>query len=1429
MPKLTKQAISQFIRTECLRQLRLNLSRTEQDAGQRQLEELPPKQQPRPGLQLIREQGHAWQAEKVGDLIDAFGWGRVLGNVKRNDEGEVEYHRVNLGDYTQEIYPGSFLTEAKFEVTKSFAELIGVEEYEAEFHLSYGPLVPDIIEILSPLKFTECISADGRVHHLPEDDHRVQLRVIDMKLMAEPSAGHYAEITYYSMALASWLVDHDLQKQYVVVPNAALWPGSHEASNLKQTCQELKARGTNPTYEELWEAMQEDLEHVPFEVFAAGIKQFLRDDLKQALSARRWEDLRWGVNHRCRGCDYLGYPWYSHGKPTFHPKHCLQQAQREGHISQIAFIGRGESRALENHGITDVKSLAAVGPDHNVFDAHHNLRAGRHIVAARAESLGKRSPCLPAHGGSSIIMPRWADLHVYLTVNFDVGSALTFAMGIKAFWREPHPYGYSGSYETKAWDSIFVVNKRDVSVERQQLLHFLDTINDILRYAHKRNQKTSVQFYVWDPVQFKHLTRIIGRHLPAILSERSISHLAWLFPPEDVLPNPDMEARKSPITVVKEVVRSFVAVPVAHCYTLFTVAREYHDSKLPQQMAEFHVHPLYEDLLSDQIPSERAHGLWTNSKILPTSEATLRETVNKQLLALQTVTRRLEKDLGKRLRQKAPIIQIKSPQQKEGISLDGQLWYGFAKLDAVLNELEVLQARSMPPHEREARLNSARLTKLVRGERKEQFLAQLDQPSNLKRRVYEMRPESREVKFREGDFTCAIAPEADAEFLDKSLYTVTKGTPLERSYNSGGGVKMEKVASVQIVAIDRDNNMIVLDPNRRYEDWLELLEDNKIVSFAQDVTLDRTWSDFFTRKVLNVLKEIGNPPNAQDTPLAQRVRQATGAFRATKQEEISERNPAGDILWAAESLAQSSGRRELAGIKAQLEENGITLNASQWDAWHVALSTRLQLIWGPPGTGKSRTLQAVALGAVADALKRKQHMRILICGPTYTAVSNVLVKSYDYIAEKFPDADIQVRRIRSPHRARTEDIPVPSEIDLKLNKADPFLASVLRDRLENKIGITLVGATSQQIYNLMTLNDEAAMSQLFDLIILDEASQMDVGQAILPFASLAENGVLIVAGDPTQLPPIHKAKPPKELEDAVGSIFNYFKKVRQIEPAELNTNYRSNQTIVEFAHEAGYRQTLSSYSHKLRINLIKELPLGKKAPQDWPDALYWTPRWSELLDPNQPATCFVYKEGVSGQWNRFEADAIASLVFLLFTRMGSQLKNERDTRTGEIIPTDSKPYDKKAFWEQGIGIVTPHRAQQALIVSRLQHVFAPYGIDGSLIRGAVDTVERFQGQQRDIIIASYALGDEDAIRDEEEFLMSLNRFNVMVSRARAKIIVLVSQEVIKHLSDDIDVLRESKLLKVYADSFCNVAESIKLGHVVDNEPRLVEGLLKYHQ
>jgi hypothetical protein len=121
------------------------------------------------------------------------------------------------------------------------------------------------------------------------------------------------------------------------------------------------------------------------------------------------------------------------------------------------------------------------------------------------------------------------------------------------------------------------------------------------------------------------------------------------------------------------------------------------------------------------------------------------------------------------------------------------------------------------------------------------------------------------------------------------------------------------------------------------------------------------------------------------------------------------------------------------------------------------------------------------------------------------------------------------------------------------------------------------------------------------------------------------------------------------------------------------------------------------------------------------------------------------------------------------------------------------------------------------------------GASNQQIRDAVDTVERFQGQGRDIIIASFALGDQDAIQDEDEFLMSLNRFNVMTSRARAKLITFVTQEVVNHLSGELEILRQSRLLKVYVESFCNNFRPMTLGRVTANGVLQIVGMFKWRR
>ena len=1234
------------------------------------------------------------------------------------------------------------------------------------------------------------------------------------------------------MILTGWLVDQRLDQQYVVVPDCAIWPGSHEASILTVTSQNLARQGITPTIGQLQAAMEQDLEIVPFPVFVITVQRFLRIDIPDVLS-QDWQALPWHVDNRCKGCENLGYPWWDRdGNPTDHENHCIPMAESQDHLSRIAFMSRGASSTLQMQGVTNVADLATRNSNDTIFDLHNILRATRTVVAGRAASLQSQEASVPTDTGSSALMPRWTDLRIYLSVDFDLGSAITFAFGLKAFWVEPRPPRSldTSPRQNQGWQQVRIVDVRDINAERRELLAFLNQINDVLTDARTRNPGTTVQFYIWDSLQYDHLCRIIGRHLQAILANADIQRLAWLFPSEDIVPNPAMSTRRSPITIVRDVVRSVVAAPIPHYYTLLTLARVYHDPDLAANLARFSIHPLFEDVLSDQIPSERAHEIWARSTAprswLDTIN-TLTETVRRRLGALEEVTKQLEIDLRPLLEPASqtapPIGAIGPPAAQNRLSYDSQLWYAFARLNTALEGLEVHKIRAMPPHEREARFHSARLESRLVGDEERNALTMLGLQPTRTRRVYRMRPASREVKLREGDFNFALAPEQRPGFLDRTLVQVTQDTmnlqPNQRF------TRMENVTQVTVAAIDRDHRLIALDENRRWQGWLSTLENQGFANLSTDVILDPTHHDYFTSKLLNALQAIGNPPLARANPL---VRRATGQLtgRGARQ---SRTTPPAYPLWSARQMHDTPVVRVLPQVRVALEDHGLLLNESQWTAWEEALSRRLQLIWGPPGTGKSRTARAIVAGAALEAHQQRRPLRILICASTYNAMDNVLLPAYSDVQALFGEqrssGALQVCRLRSYLHPR-EDL-IPPEIDVELNRGRPSQQVIdLRSRLQSADQITIVGATSEQTHNLVTLDNNSAQDELFDLILIDEASQMDVAHAILAFCSLSEVGSVILAGDPKQLPPIHQATPPVGLENMVGPIYVFGSEFHQVPDVMLNENYRSNSTLVEFSHNAGYRSTLSSYSPDLRLSLLQPLP--DTPPADWPADLYWTPEWTTLLNPDYPAVCFTYPEGRSSQWNQFEADAVAALITLLHGSMANQLLNERDHLAGAPKPATTVPYSDSEFWEKGIGVVTPHRAQQGLIVDRLQRIFVPSGVSPQVIRGAVDTVERFQGQQRDVIITTFALGDPDQIREEDEFLMSLNRFNVMASRARAKLIVLVSEDVVYHLSSNLDVLREFSLLKLYVELFCGNARPMTLGLIENGIPRTIVGAYRFH-
>lgn len=1454
--RIDKKALSLYIRSGCDRQLRLNLTparRAKVPSPHRDRQGMPDKQDPRPGLAQIREEGERWQAEKVADLADTFPHGALVGTGGKRDEDDddgtqyLTYGNQRLADALAQAAPDRFLVEAFFAIEPPLLRDMGVDAYRTRLGVTFADVRPDLIQVLAPRAAGPAgdprggwgVTPRGDRVRLADTDTRLRLRVVDIKLTSEPATNYFAEVAYYAIALAAWLEHHGRDGDFVVVADAAVWPGTHEGSLVRAVDLRAKRLGLAAALDALLEALEQELEPVPFDVFAQRLRRFFGDDVPRVLDEPDWRALPWFVDNRCKGCDYLGYSWKRNfaGSGPHVDALCYPNAKTADHLSRVPFLTRGSSATLTDSGVATVAALAGRGAHDAVFDEHQTLRAQRLVVAGRAESLKTGVTRTIAGAGTSAVMPRWADLRLYLSADFDSGSAITLAFAVKATWVRPFAGRAAGLLPaTKQWPAAkFDLDEKDVGVEWRELKSFLTHIHDILTEARTLDPATTVQLYLWDDLQFDHMVRVMGRHLESLRKDKKLHYLAWLFPPEAVLPSASAD-RRAPVTLVRHAVRSLVQAPVPHYYSLLGLARDYHStyyaSHTNPTLKEFRVNPFFEDPLSDQIPSERAHAIWSRvGGKFPWGQQQdeLRRTLGVRLDALSAVQQRLQDDLKSVLDADAPRVDelgVFTPEP--GICLDGQLWVAFSKLNAALDALEIQSLYAMPPHEREARFKTARLThRLVGGdEAAELAAAGLSHARN--RRVYRLAEASCEFKAKEGDFTLALAPAAHQNFLLQKVWKlVPNGTALpprvaaeEQRIRNG---QMAWHTAVTLVHLDRERRVVVVDQSERARLTLDELEALG-VDLTRDVMLEPTANDYFTKKLVAALKAVKNPPIAQARA---HVSPSVGVeTRArTSRQAVA---PIADFLWDAPAMAAAPTTRvsRLPAIRRQLETNGVRLNPSQWQAWEQALGRRAAVIWGPPGTGKSKTARAVLAGAALDADARGEPLRVLVTGQTYKAFDNVLLGFYQQLGSTIPGVSVGVHRLRGEGRS---DEGIPAVIDRPVVRCgdphDPtqqahwdalvdLRARLLAPRGRSASGgpdIVVVGGVHHQVHHLMTVVTDpnaagagVAQQPFFDLVLIDEASQMDVGQAIVALTALAPGGSVVLVGDDKQLPPIHAAEAPTGYESLVGSVYSFARERHGLAPVMLDENYRSNAEIVEFARDhAGYQATLHSAKPGLRLNLVSPVPTGTTAPPNWPAHLAWSPEYAALLDPDVPVSCFVYADGRSSQANAFEADVTASLVRVLGDTLGAELHyKEAGVRGGPAL------YAAEEFWTEGVGIVTPHKAQQSLVTRRLMRAFP--AVNPAWIRGAVDTVERFQGGERDVIIATYALGDPDAIGLEEEFLLGFNRFNVAASRPRAKLIALISQEVADHLCADLDALRGSALLKAYVDSYCHLSRPMTL-------------------
>ena len=1458
MPSLKKKALSLYLRTGCYRQLSLNLH----SDPERRERGMPPRQTARAGLGLVGAAGYEWQDEKVSELDSVFGTANVHVNQKKRGNRPAG---LDLESILPELRPYQFVVEAHYDAdTQEFKGAVGIGELRdlVGERLDVGEAYADIVQVLPPMSArpgweeeseesgpaaaAQEVLAGGEVRALSRDDDRLRLRVVDIKQSAEPGAHYFAEVVYYSITLASWLVEHGWADRFVVVAAPAVWPGSYEASEIARARQKARLEGRHLSAEELALALEDDIEVAPFDVFAPRLVRFFREELPYVLKTR-WHELPWHVSYVCNGCEFLGYPWVDkNGKPTNHEKHCWPEAQRTGNLSLVAGLSRGGAKLLEPVA-PDVGSLADVPAEDEAFDASPTLRSQRTVYPNRAKSLREDETGIIPESGSDALMPKWPDLHVYLFLDYDLSSAITASFSLRGFWREPLPYKEPGDPSREepkrmrwrardqegkptGFQEVFLVGRRDPERERAELLKFLRALRDILGYVQRQDEedteegrrgdpdkpntlkRSTYQIYLWDEAQRKQLVRVIGRHLPAILGDGSLRDLAWLFPPPELLAHAEEASHKSPFTLVSEVVQNTVAVPVPHHYTLLEVVKTY---RIHPDTPPPNVHPLYREPLSDLIPGERIHEMWHQKGNWLQTAQTVEETTGKKLSALANVVARLERDLKEVLQRSAAPPVVRVPASIRGVPPHSKLLHEYTRLNAAMDDLDSQTTRAMPPHEREAKFKSAHLIRRLEGEEKEAAVgrlsvtAQQPLPAPEELVVYRLSPESREFNVRPPAIGYALAPRSQPGFLGSPAYPLVKD--IEGNFFAKGSVAEVGFTQVSVVALDRVHDLIALKPWWNYR--VPVLEEAEVLDLGEDVMLDPVNTDFLSKKVKLTLEGIGRPASAWHD---EAVLQALG-LSAPEPDTPTPESPASELLWQAKRLSEEGFDRDLSAARRALEDAGVDLNDSQWDAWEAALTRRLALVWGPPGTGKSQTLRAVVAAAIWLAHHDGTPLRLLISSSTYAAVDNVVIGVDHLLAKLLPHKPYNLIRLKSDYNNLPAEMVAHSDVEplnVKTSEA-PTEVLELQKRLDDPQGIVAVAGPSQQLHNLAiaTKNKkkketvQQTQQRWFDLVIVDEASQIDIAQSTLIVSKAADGAAFVLAGDDKQLPPIHKATPPENLDAAVGSLYGYVRHHHGVAYLPLQVNYRSNRTLVDFTKRAGYDPGLHARYPDLELSFLgNRLPAER--PEDWPASLYWTPEWNRFLDPGKPAVCFVYEDEVASQANDFEADAVAALLWLLFENLDRKLAGEVGA-DGTGAPLAGRPHDPKSFWERAVGVVTPHRAQMGKVVGRLQRVFPDH--DSSAIWSAIDTVERFQGQQRDVIVGSFGLGDPDLIRAEDEFLYSLNRFNVMASRARAKLIVLSTRSLVDHLADDVEVLEESRLLKNFAESYCQSPTPVELG------------------
>ena len=417
------------------------------------------------------------------------------------------------------------------------------------------------------------------------------------------------------------------------------------------------------------------------------------------------------------------------------------------------------------------------------------------------------------------------------------------------------------------------------------------------------------------------------------------------------------------------------------------------------------------------------------------------------------------------------------------------------------------------------------------------------------------------------------------------------------------------------------------------------------------------------------------------------------------------------------------------------------LNPTQEHAVNEVLRAKdVAVVHGPPGTGKTTTL----VEAIYETLHRES--QVLVC-----AQSNMAV---DWISERLVDRGVSVLRIGNPTRVNDKMLSFTYERRFEAHPDYEMLWAIRKairelrqhkkrgsenwhqkmDRLkgraaelEIRIRSELFGEARVIACTLVGSASSLLEGQRFNTLFIDEAAQALEAACWIPIRRV---GRVVLAGDHCQLPPTVKSI--AALKAGLGRTL--MERIVQQKPEVvtlLGVQYRMNEEIMRFSSDwfyGGQVQSAPQVRHRSILDFDVPMEWVESASEEWGEA-------------------FVGE--TFGRINREEAHLTMAILHRYLNKIGRQrLLDERID----------------------IGIISPYRAQVQYLrqlvkrddqLKPLRHLIS------------INTVDGFQGQERDIIIISLVRSNEQG---QIGFLRDLRRMNVAITRARMKLIIMGDSE-----------------------------------------------------